>query len=184
MTLEFNLSQLMKAAVGETRAYDISSEEPIDLDGATARGIYGTAKFTLTNFGVVAAVHAVAQLDLVCARCLEAFHAPTSVDFEEEYQPVIDIVTGLPSKTPRNENAFSISPRHTIDLREALRQHLTLAVDLIPVCRPDCKGLCPSCGVNLNNETCACEPVEEAGPFAALETLLNDVELERKEETS
>ncbi|HZS93335.1 MAG TPA: DUF177 domain-containing protein [Chloroflexota bacterium] len=184
MTLEFNLSQLMKGAVGETRSYEISSDEPIDLDDATASDIHGAAKFTLTNFGVVAAVHADAQLDLVCARCLETFRGPTAVDFEEEYQPVIDIATGLPSKTPRNENAFSISPRHTIDLREALRQHLTLAVDLIPVCRPDCKGLCPTCGVNLNNETCACEPVEETGPFAALKTLLKDVELETKEETS
>ncbi|MBV9278997.1 MAG: DUF177 domain-containing protein, partial [Chloroflexi bacterium] len=68
--------------------------------------------------------------------------------------------------------AFSISQNHTIDLKEPLRQHLLLAVELMPLCRQDCRGLCPSCGVNLNVEQCACPPDEEPSPFAVLQGLL------------
>jgi uncharacterized protein len=178
MALQYNVSQLLKSTVGETRSYDFDSERPIDLEGAVARDVHGHVKFTLTNFGIIAAGEAAATLELSCARCLEPFVTPIDVSFEEEYQPIIDIETGLPSSAPRSDTAFTISANHTVDLSEALRQHLLLAVDLIPVCRADCKGLCPTCGVNLNLESCTCPPADEQSPFAVLQGLLADHDTE------
>lgn len=175
-SLQFNVSQLLKSDIGTTRTYDFAADEALDLDDAVAHDIRGRVKFTLTNFGIVATVDADAVLDLTCARCTESFETPAHVSFEEEYQPIIDVVTGLPSKTPRNEDASIISQNHSIDLGDAIRQALVLSMELIPLCRPDCQGLCPTCGVNLNVQTCECPPADEASPFAVLQGLLRGPE--------
>jgi uncharacterized protein len=48
-----------------------------------------------------------------------------------------------------------------IDLEPFLREELVLAVPFAPLCKEDCKGLCPQCGVDRNVETCKCEaPVD------------------------
>ncbi len=177
-SLQYNVSQLLKSDVGSTRSYDYEADAPLDLDESVAHDITGHVKFTLTNFGILAAVEADAVLDLTCARCVEPFQMPIRISFEEEYQPLIDIATGLPSTTPRSDTAFSISQNHTIDLDEAIRQHLLLKVELMPLCSPECKGLCPSCGVNRNLEECTCPPAEESSPFAVLQGLFGGSESE------
>lgn len=174
---QFNVSQLLKSGIGTTREYDFASEEPFDLDdGVASHDLRGHVRFTLTNFSILAAVQVRAILDLVCARCLEPFPTPTTVSFEEEYQPEIDVTTGLPSTAPRSDAAFAISQNHTIDLGEAIRQDLLLTVELIPLCRQDCQGLCQTCGANRNVEECTCPPFEEPSPFAALQSLFDGVE--------
>ena len=50
-----------------------------------------------------------------------------------------------------------------LDLKEAIREEVILSQTLLVLCDPDCKGLCPQCGVNLNEESCECS-VEEADP--------------------
>jgi uncharacterized protein len=172
MSLQYNVAQMLKSEVGSTRSYHFATDEPFDLDEGVADRLSGQVKFTLTNFGVLAQVEADAVLHLACARCLETFETPTHVAFNEEYQPLIDISTGLPAAIPPSDTAFQISQSHTIDLREAIRQNLVLAVDIIPVCRDDCRGLCPTCGVNRNTEICHCPPAEAASPFAVLQGLL------------
>lgn len=172
MTMQFNVSQLLKSDVGGTRLYELSDERALDLEGALATDLAGTVKFTLTNFGILAAGEAHATVHLTCARCLEEFAAPMGVTFEEEYRPVIDIATGLPADLPPSDTAFQISANHTVDLTEAIRQQLLLGMEIIPVCRTDCKGLCPTCGTNLNTDPCDCPPAESSSPFAALHGLL------------
>lgn len=44
-----------------------------------------------------------------------------------------------------------------IDLREDIRENLLLLIPMKRLCREDCSGLCPTCGANLNNETCPCK---------------------------
>jgi uncharacterized protein len=174
MSVIFNVSQLLKSAVGGTRSYDFDSDEPIDLDGSVASDVRGHVKFTLTNFGILAAVQVEAAIELTCARCLEPFTFNADAQFDAEYQPSIDIETGLPAKSSLSDTAFSITQNHQIDLTEALRQHLLLTVEMVPVCRPDCQGFCPTCGANLNEGPCDCPPAEEASPFAVLQGLLTE----------
>jgi uncharacterized protein len=178
MSAQFNVSQLLKADIGQARVYDFDAEEPIDLEGAEATNITGHVRFMLTNFGIMATVDASGVLHLNCARCLEDFEKPVEISFTEEYRPTVDIGTGLPAGASHSETAFDISENHTIDLTEALRQHFLLAVDLIPVCREDCRGLCPTCGVNLNTETCTCPTADEPNAFAVLQGLFGDISSE------
>ena len=58
-----------------------------------------------------------------------------------------------------------------LDLREALREELLLAVAQFVECRPDCRGLCPECGANLNAGPCGCRP-ERDPRWEALSDLL------------
>lgn len=178
MTLQYNVSQLLKSDVGEIRSYDFELDEPIDLDGTSATGVQGHVKFTLTNFGILAAVHADAMLHLTCSRCLDVFAWPAHVRFEEQYQPVIDVTSGLPTSVPRDGEVYLISNNHTLDLTDAVRENLLLAVDMKPLCRADCQGLCPTCGVNRNTEVCICPPQEEPSPFAVLQGLLGRTDAE------
>jgi uncharacterized protein len=54
-----------------------------------------------------------------------------------------------------------------IDLGEMVREQLFLGVPMRRLCREDCKGLCPECGVNRNNERCDCVPKADVDPRLA-----------------
>ena len=172
VSLLFNVSQLLKSEIGQTRSYDFEGKEALDLGDWSASEVKGHAKFTLTNFGILATINAKGALRLTCARCLEPFSTPTSVEFEEEYVPSIDIQTGMPSGVPVSDDALPIGADHTVDLGEAIRQQFLLSLDLIPVCRSDCRGLCPTCGINRNIEICQCPPQVAPNPFEVLQNLI------------
>jgi uncharacterized protein len=55
-----------------------------------------------------------------------------------------------------------------IDLDDVLRQQVYLALPVKKLCNQGCKGICPRCGVNLNETTCECANVATDSPFAAL----------------
>ncbi len=60
----------------------------------------------------------------------------------------------------------------TIDIADFLRQEIILHFPTIPVCSKSCKGLCPTCGANLNEEKCSCaKRSSEEKPLAALKNL-------------
>ncbi len=61
-----------------------------------------------------------------------------------------------------------------IDLNELLREQFYLALPMKPLCREDCRGLCPQCGTNLNTGTCTCATEWEDPRLAALKGLVRD----------
>ena len=50
-----------------------------------------------------------------------------------------------------------------LDLKESIREEVILSQTLLALCMPNCRGLCPQCGTNLNQQSCQCT-VEEADP--------------------
>jgi uncharacterized protein len=54
------------------------------------------------------------------------------------------------------------SRAHELDMRPALREQWLLAVPAFAQCRVDCKGLCPTCGADLNAGACDCAPVTDS----------------------
>ena len=102
-----------------------------------------------------------------CRRCLE----PVVGSFEQAVTLVF-----VSSDDPGFEDdggTRSFDPGAEFDMSNAVREELILAVDQYVVCDPDCRGLCPTCGANWNNDSCACT-VEEADPrWEALRALKN-----------
>lgn len=60
----------------------------------------------------------------------------------------------------------------TVDLTADIREDILLHLPVFPLCSPDCRGLCPQCGHNLNEGPCACKP-PRVGPdgWSALDGL-------------
>ena len=58
---------------------------------------------------------------------------------------------------------YVIDPRaHELDMRPALREQWLLAAPAFAQCRDDCKGLCPTCGADLNADACDCASVTDS----------------------
>ena len=55
-----------------------------------------------------------------------------------------------------------------IELEPLLREQFVLSLPYAPLCREDCKGLCPTCGTNLNESTCNCTPSKTDSRWDAL----------------
>ena len=68
---------------------------------------------------------------------------------------------------------------HGIELTDAVRDALLLNMPMRVLCREDCRGICPRCGINLNKGPCTCqEGAEVINPFSALKNIvLNDEEV-------
>lgn len=98
-------------------------------------------------------------LSLVCEACLVRYEQPLEFAIVEEFGR-----TASPGVTPsRGESELGqedfvvpVGPDDEIDITEVVRQHLVLALPFAPRCREACRGLCATCGVDLNLGSCGC----------------------------
>ena len=111
-------------------------------------------------------VHTV--LNLVCGACLRGFQQRLEFPVDEEFGRLP--TSRADAGSARGETALSpadfvvpIGPDEVVDLAEVVRQHLLLALPIAPRCREECRGLCPSCGADLNMGRCPC-PQDDIDP--------------------
>ena len=101
------------------------------------------------------------QLELRCARCLEPVLREVSGDFDLIYRP-LGADAGMEERSIRGAEAdIAYYQGEGLMLEDLLREQVLLAVPLKAVCNEGCRGLCPSCGKNLNVEACDCQPVPD-----------------------
>lgn len=179
--MEYNVAQLLKSPVGTSRQYDV--DEPLDrIDEYEVSGpVQGQVKLTRTNRGVYVDARLGATVKLVCGRCLEEADESVQVRIREEYLPTVDVSTGLPVAERPDEEAGTIDEHHILSLDDAFRQYTLLELPMRPLCRPDCKGLCPRCGKNLNEGPCDCLPEPASEGLEPLAKLLRDLETRESE---
>ena len=112
----------------------------------------------------------IVQLD--CRRCL--------TDVQSEVADDVQILFAAPGEDGVDDDpdVYQLDERaRAVDLRPAIREHWLLAVPGFVECREDCKGLCPTCGVDWNSASCSCEPVsagETNEQWSALKNLGRD----------
>jgi len=172
--MSYNVAQLLQESIGATRRLEIDgSLYDIDESNPGPVQVQGKVRFLRTARGILATGSAHLGLAQACRRCLELTEREVSFEFEEEFVPSIDIHTGLQLPTAGERSPeLVISQQHILDLTEVLRQYAALAASDLVLCRPDCKGLCPRCGRNLNLGPCDCENVEIDPRLAVLGELL------------
>lgn len=169
----FNVAQLLKSDVGTIRQYTVDEwAPPLSEQAQMAAPVRGDVLLTRTNRGILVRAHLKVSVELECSRCLEVYVEDLPVEFVEEYIPVVDVVTGQPTNIPHESYAFQISDKHELDLNPAVREYGLLALPMKPLCRTDCAGLCPECGTNRNQKSCACVIGASDGRFAVLRALL------------
>lgn len=153
--MQINVSQLLKEPIGSSRNYEVSEVVDVTGDGSGST-VQGEVRLLRTQRGILVKGELQTEVELVCSRCLSLFNYPVMINFEEEYIPTIDVVSGAPLPSPEESGSFTIDGRHVLDLTEAMRQYTLLALPMKPLCWKDCAGLCQECGHNLNQGPCDC----------------------------
>ena len=117
-----------------------------------------------------------AGLELQCARCLEQVSQEVNREFELLYRPLGADAGRDELSVTDAEAEIGYYQGDGILLEDVLREQVLLALPLKVTCREECKGLCPHCGKNLNQEQCSCEVPMEDPRWAALKEVRNRLE--------
>lgn len=93
------------------------------------------------------------QMRLLCSRCVDPIDAACEFSFEEQFRLVNPADPDLQSD---DEDEFVPLTEDVIDLDDFLGQEFVVQLPYAPLCSEGCLGLCPSCGVNRNEQACDC----------------------------
>jgi len=113
-----------------------------------------SAKFSLTASGKTVVVQGKAKgsFEGSCARCTERAIASLDIPVQMILKPLKDI----------EDVQLSSYDGREINLGPILEEQLLLSLPFVLYCSPNCKGLCPKCGTNLNNSSCDCKDEENS----------------------
>ena len=157
-----------------TQIFDITGENlsfSYDMD-LSEYPLYGAYPFItpvhlegeVKNRAGVVELHYTAQftLSLACDRCLTDFTRDYTLPFSEI----------LVSNGDTNEDEYIAAEDGMLDMDALAVSDILLTLPSKQLCRDDCKGLCPMCGMNLNNGVCQCKKKEIDPRLQALGDLL------------
>jgi len=109
-----------------------------------------------------------------CSRCL----TPMENDCADSFEHII-LENLNKSDTPADVNdEFILAVDGVLDMDELVSADVLLSQDYTMLCSDECKGLCPKCGINLNESVCSCSTREPDSRFAALFKLMEQNENE------
>lgn len=123
-------------------------------------------------------------LEPACSRCLGRYRQPVREPFRLVLEPAGDRVPADPEGAARlardgvcldeqlDSGWFGGSE---IDLGSYIQELIALLLPVQPICRDDCQGLCPNCGVDRNTESCDCASAAASSPFAVLQALRDEL---------
>lgn len=142
---------------------DLSQEE---MYGAypfrTPVHVEGEVRNHLDILRLTASVYAV--YETVCSRCL----TPVTVDL----RAVCDTILTHEAQNEESDDIYVLEGDY-VDVNDIAIPALLLEVQMTYLCRPDCKGLCPTCGKDLNEGPCSCSDKQIDSRLAVLQKLLD-----------
>jgi len=123
-----------------------------------------TVRGVATSLGkeIYVQAHVTGSTELICSRCLTPFTKPFDVDCEGKFTE-----SGT-EQEESEEDAVEVFPLDGAScvLDDMIGHEIILSLPMKPLCDPDCKGLCPVCGSNLNEGECDCRKAEDdISPF-------------------
>ena len=128
-----------------------------------AQQVEGEIRFTRAGETVWVDGTVGTTVTLTCGRCLRSFPHRLGGAFHEGFRTA---ATGA-TRRPRDGGDLILTLEgSTLDVTEVVRQHLLMALPMVPLCRSACRGLCPVCGADRNEIACGCAG-EEIDPRLA-----------------
>jgi uncharacterized protein len=161
--IRFDVSALVQARLGTSLTLHVDTG-PQCLTDLEVGFLRGTVRAIRVQSGVLVQGAVESQLRLECVRCLELFDFPITLDLEETFR--------LGGARPSQDVLYEVQDDGWIDLAPLLREQAWIAIPMKSLCQPDCKGLCPECGVNLNLEVCTCDRTKIDPRLALLRDLM------------
>ncbi len=162
--LRLNVGFVVAQSAGFRRDFPIEIPEinlPPDLH---LIDLVGEIRTTRTPQGILLQASLTAQSELECVRCLTSFQQALKMGFTELYAF---------SQRYMTDSGLLMPETGIIDLHPVVREYAALEIPISPLCKPDCKGLCPICGNNLNESTCNHEDDSGDPRLSSLKSLLD-----------
>lgn len=91
-------------------------------------------------------------LKLKCSKCLTTYDWPLTADWHDVFSQ-----EEPPDAEDEDETDIHFVRGDELELSPYIQEELLLHIPFVPVCREDCRGLCPTCGVNRNEQSCDCK---------------------------
>ena len=146
-----NVGFIVHQTVGYFRDFPFDFPDVFLPPDTKLKNLTGNVRVTRTAQGLLVQAKMNAEISTECARCLTDFFQPLEAEFTDLYAFSPNSITDSGLILPENGK---------INLAPILRDEMLISIPINPVCKPDCKGLCPVCGEDLNISTC--EHQEEA----------------------
>lgn len=163
LPFRLNVGFIVHEEVGTSHEFSFDFEKIQISDDLDLRNFHGAAQISRTPQGLLLQGNFTGEITLDCARCLSAFSQSLVWGMTELY--------AFNQKSVTDSGLILPEDAH-IDLQPLVREYALLEVPINPICKPDCKGLCPVCGQDLNLRDCGHRPQENESPFSALKKLL------------
>ena len=163
--LRINIGFIIHESVGYSRDFNFSADELHFNPDFDIKKFSGETRFSKTAQGILVEGEFEAFTILQCSRCLEPYLQKIHAVFTDLYAFTLDSV---------DESGLLVPESGVIDLNEVVREELILSVPISPLCRIDCKGLCPVCGANRNYVECNHQEEKIDPRLSILKTLLEE----------
>lgn len=152
--LMWNVSGLLGESAGAVRDYAVDAVEiAADEEFTLAGPIDGRVHLGRTNRGLLVDADFTTLLATECARCLREMTVPLAFELHDEALPAIDIHSGRAitiSTEDEEAGVIRLTDHHELDLEQAIREAIVMAMPIAPLDREDCPGLCVVCGLPLD----------------------------------
>jgi len=96
------------------------------------------------------------SIEIQCGRCLEPLIIPVNSEFKYTLTPAPETIEEHEIELSVDEVNLGYYQEDEIDLEPIVLEQIVLQIPIKPLCREECKGLCPRCGADLNVESCDC----------------------------
>jgi uncharacterized protein len=106
-----------------------------------------------------------------CDRCLEPAEFPIDSDFDLFYRPEVQVEFGEEVEIDEGEAEIAFYEGGGIELKDVLREFVLLSLPMQRICREDCHGICPVCGLSRNLVSCGCDAKQVDERWSALKNL-------------
>ncbi len=117
------------------------------------------------------------NFEMQCARCVEPVAMPLQGYFDLIFRPQEADADSTERAITLDETEIGYYEKSGLLLEDVVREQVLLSLPGRALCQPDCKGLCPRCGQNLNQATCSCEDAPADPRWNALAGLADKLEL-------
>lgn len=144
--LRINIGFVIHESPGYSKVFEFDFPELKIADDLNLTAFTCTVKFSRTQEGIYTEVDASGQAEAECVRCLDPIPLRLHNQFGELYT--------FTTPTSSDEADLKVPDDGYIDLKPLIREYLLLDQPINTLCKPDCAGLCPICGANLNIEDC------------------------------
>jgi uncharacterized protein len=164
----------MKVLISEIpdEGIDVVCEETVESDTIISP-IKARLKIMKIGNEVIVKGEVVADITLQCSRCVAGFNSVLSVPVDVVYHPLDELKREERHEILSGELDMDFYSGEEMDITTLMKEQMLLNIPMKPLCSDNCRGICRTCGKNLNEGDCSCPYTETDSRFNILKKILD-----------